>query len=486
MHFVDREAKYPNRWTMKKSDGTSEVVTLVRNDEPIVEGTPMNAETLNSLSDVAGANIAKEEAIRQANNAAYSASAAFASEKKSSEYALKASDSQSLAKESQEKAEAAAELAGTRANTDKTLSVSDAPADAKIVGKKITQVDTALAGKLSASGGKMTGSIDFGDSSTGAHWVLANGDVYDLRPYSPGNVFQLTRSPADGTPAYGVLSVFENGNIEFARHSNKQSIVMATIEADGIHANLKGNADAALKLDGFDAQTGAQTWGVQIGTFVHGEDVDSGAFAFRKNCPASGQLSMVIDGKYYQNEGNYPCVDTSGADMTGYLNFGQTSTGLSWTCANGDIYHFRAYSPSSIFQLTRHNPGGLSEYGVFNVYSDGRVTTAFAGASEAVLNYGVVASGSNYLRFGDGTQICWGDGAAGTDTGNGQASGYVSFPVPFVNTSYAFTSSPNGDWQQNNRLGWTGTHDRGTTGTHVNSQGGNGGYYTWIAIGRWV
>lgn len=49
MHFVDREAKYPNRWTMKKSDGTSEVVTLVRNDEPIVEGTPMNAETLNTL-----------------------------------------------------------------------------------------------------------------------------------------------------------------------------------------------------------------------------------------------------------------------------------------------------------------------------------------------------------------------------------------------------------------------------------------------------
>ena len=121
MHFVDREAKYPNRWTMTKTDGSSEVVTLVRNDEPIVEGTPMNAETLNTLSDVAGADIAKEEAIRQANNAASSASVALASEKKSLESASKASGSQALAKESQEKAEAAAELAGTRANTDKTL-----------------------------------------------------------------------------------------------------------------------------------------------------------------------------------------------------------------------------------------------------------------------------------------------------------------------------------------------------------------------------
>lgn len=50
MRFIDRKAKYPGRWTMKKSDGTSEVVTLVRNDEPIVEGTPMNANTLNALA----------------------------------------------------------------------------------------------------------------------------------------------------------------------------------------------------------------------------------------------------------------------------------------------------------------------------------------------------------------------------------------------------------------------------------------------------
>ena len=50
MQFIDRKAKYPGRWTMKKSDGTSEVVTLVRNDEPIVEGTPLNANTLNALA----------------------------------------------------------------------------------------------------------------------------------------------------------------------------------------------------------------------------------------------------------------------------------------------------------------------------------------------------------------------------------------------------------------------------------------------------
>lgn len=71
IHFEDRQAKYPNRWTMKKSDGTSEVVTLIRNDEPTVEGTPMNAETLNQLSDVAGADVARAEAEAAAQNAKY-------------------------------------------------------------------------------------------------------------------------------------------------------------------------------------------------------------------------------------------------------------------------------------------------------------------------------------------------------------------------------------------------------------------------------
>lgn len=70
MVFEDRVAKYPGRWTMVKSDGASEVVTLVRNDEPTVEGTPITAATLNELSTVAGAINAKEESISAAQAAA--------------------------------------------------------------------------------------------------------------------------------------------------------------------------------------------------------------------------------------------------------------------------------------------------------------------------------------------------------------------------------------------------------------------------------
>ena len=70
MVFEDRISKYPGRWTMVREDGSSEVVTLVRNDEPIKDGTPINASTLNELSTVAGAINAKEEAVSAANSAA--------------------------------------------------------------------------------------------------------------------------------------------------------------------------------------------------------------------------------------------------------------------------------------------------------------------------------------------------------------------------------------------------------------------------------
>jgi hypothetical protein len=70
MVFEDRISKYPGRWTLVHEDGSSEVATLVRNDEPIKDGTPINASTLNKLSTVAGAINAKEEAVSAANSAA--------------------------------------------------------------------------------------------------------------------------------------------------------------------------------------------------------------------------------------------------------------------------------------------------------------------------------------------------------------------------------------------------------------------------------
>ena len=174
MVFVDRKAKYPGRWTMVKSDGTSEIVTLVRNDEPEVEGTPMNAETLNTLSDVAGADVARLQAEAARDAAAGSATAAANSASAAEESKTAAATSESNAAKHEEAAKKAADEAGTKAETDKTLSIENAPADASVVGGYIldrtkdtpelvfyrkSKVDELLAGKLSLSGGTMTGPL---------------------------------------------------------------------------------------------------------------------------------------------------------------------------------------------------------------------------------------------------------------------------------------------------------------------------------------
>lgn len=127
MVFEDRVAKYPGRWTMAKSDGTSEIVTLIRNDEPTKEGTPINAATLNELSTVAGAINAKEEAVLAAQAAASertkaeqaAANAANAVKVDLKEYSDKAVTSASNAAESEKNAkasetESAKNLQGTK------------------------------------------------------------------------------------------------------------------------------------------------------------------------------------------------------------------------------------------------------------------------------------------------------------------------------------------------------------------------------------
>ena len=79
-----------------------------------------------------------------------------------------------------------------------------------------------------------------------------------------------------------------------------------------------GSATSTRALDGFSKMSN-QTWGVQTGTFVHGEGIDGCDWGFRKNCPTSGTVSLVVDGRFYQNEGQYACIDTSGGTITGNL-----------------------------------------------------------------------------------------------------------------------------------------------------------------------
>ena len=84
----------------------------------------------------------------------------------------------------------------------------------------------------------------------------------------------------------------------------------------------------------------------------------------------------------------------------------------------------------------------------------------------------VAASGSNWVRFSDGTQICWGT----------NYSGRVSFPVSFANTNYTPVGSLDVQYPNNYNFG---LEDVSTTGMRINTSGGDVKVH-WIAFGRWM
>lgn len=49
MEFVDRVSAYPNRYMLTDENGITSYVILEKADDPVVVGTPLNAENMNNL-----------------------------------------------------------------------------------------------------------------------------------------------------------------------------------------------------------------------------------------------------------------------------------------------------------------------------------------------------------------------------------------------------------------------------------------------------
>lgn len=65
--FTDRESTYPNRYLITRDNGSTEFVVLERADEPVVVGTPLNAETFNALSEALAEVVVTQAAITAIN-----------------------------------------------------------------------------------------------------------------------------------------------------------------------------------------------------------------------------------------------------------------------------------------------------------------------------------------------------------------------------------------------------------------------------------
>lgn len=82
----------------------------------------------------------------------------------------------------------------------------------------------------------------------------------------------------------------------------------------------------------------------------------------------------------------------------------------------------------------------------------------------------VYTSGTYYVRYTDGTQICWGTGL-----------NRVSFPVAFANANYSCIGSLQTQYPNGKNLGFT---SKTTTSMYINVSGSLE-YVNWIAYGRW-
>ncbi len=105
----------------------------------------MNANTLNTLSDVAGADIAREKAETAAAIASTAKDAAEAAASSSEESKDAAAKSEAAAKQY-------ADNAAAIVTTDPTLTVSGAPADAKATGDRIKAIKIVTDKTLTISG----------------------------------------------------------------------------------------------------------------------------------------------------------------------------------------------------------------------------------------------------------------------------------------------------------------------------------------------
>lgn len=288
-----------------------------------------------ALNDVAAstrtATAAANTAAQQATAAAGSASTAATKAGDASTSAGEASTSRQAAEKAQKAAEDAAALAGTRAGTDKTLSVPDAPADAKTVGDKFKSIKT-----------------DWNSVTDKPETFPPSAHNHSKLEFENKSEVNFVGTPANNTVYWGYR---DNTIDEYRFNDGRGSGALANVRANKFIGSLEGNANTATKATG------------------------------------------VTD---YNSSGRLIQVGWEGAGL----------------------------NTSNLTHIAGYTDNGTK---IKNVSKD---------VLKSWLGLDIAASGSNYIRFGDGTQICW-------YAINSDGSDYTwSFPVAFSNTGYSIVSCP--------------------------------------------
>ena len=100
---------------------------------------------------------------------------------------------------------------------------------------------------LLKTGGDMNGWINFGQETQGIYWTTDNNTKFSIRPYSLGNLFQITRTEPNGNE-HGALNIHYDGMVDIQ--------------------GINNNAERLHNIIVVDAGTDINTLSISPGTIV--------------------------------------------------------------------------------------------------------------------------------------------------------------------------------------------------------------------------
>lgn len=152
------------------------------------------------------------------------------------------------------------------------------------------------------------------------------------------------------------------GSTATTASANGGSITVTDVKYDA-QGHITGSTDRKITLSQ-TTYTLAGLGGVPTSRTVNGKALTSNI-----------SLTAGDVGAAATNHTHNTYLPLAGGTMTGYIDFGSNSNGLSWTTNNGTTIHLRPYSPSNVFQITM-KPSGGDEFGALNIDTSGNISLA--------------------------------------------------------------------------------------------------------------